>query len=438
MLQLDLDKIRRKIDHAPLFQRGGTLKSANGLLTCSMDAAIGDQCTIHSHSRGELLAEVIGFQNGTAILLPYDSNESLHAGMAVTRFAHGQYVPAGPGIMGRVIDALGRPIDGKGDLTDCTLWRVNRPSPAPLHRARIRVPFVTGQRALDGLLTCGRGQRLGIFAGSGVGKSTLLGEIAKGAEADVNIIALIGERSREVGPFLEDCLGETGLQRSAIVVSTSEQSPLLRVRAAHAAIALADFYRDQGANVLLMIDSLTRLAMAQRDIGLMLGEPPSSRGYTPSVFRLLATTIERLGNSANGSITALMTVLVDGDDFEEPVSDAVRSLVDGHIVLDRKIAERGIYPAIDVSRSISRVAIDVVDKEHTVAARKLRDIIATYGEMEDVIRIGAYSKGASRSIDLAIELMPQIGTFLRQDIGERSSFEKTRLEMFRIAAAWPW
>jgi flagellum-specific ATP synthase len=297
---------------------------------------------------------------------------------------------------------------------------------------------VTGIRAIDSVLTCGQGQRIGIFAGAGVGKSTLLGEIAKGSEADVNVIALIGERGREVAPFLEDNLGPEGMARSVVIVATSDQTPLMRVRASQAAIAIADYFRAGGANVLFMIDSLTRLAMAQRDLGLLLGEPPSARGYTPSVFQLLAQTVERLGNAAVGGITALLTVLVDGGDMDEPVSDAVRSLIDGHIVLDRKIAERNIYPAIDVARSISRVATDVMDREHAAAARKFRAILATYAEVLDLIRIGAYVRGTSPQVDTAIELMPKIEKFLKQDIGERSNFHETRAALYQITSSWPF
>jgi flagellum-specific ATP synthase len=315
---------------------------------------------------------------------------------------------------------------------------VNRPAPPALERQRIRQPFVTGIRAIDSVLTCGRGQRVGIFAGSGVGKSTLLGEIAKGSQADVNVIALIGERGREVAPFLEDCLGPDGMERSVVIVATCEQTPLMRVRASQAAIAIADYFRDSGANVLFMIDSLTRLAMAQRELGLLLGEPPSARGYTPSCFQLLANTVERLGNAAVGGITALLTVLVDGGDLDEPISDSVRSLVDGHIVLDRKIAERGFYPAIDVSQSISRVATDVVTREHALAARKFRHVLATHAEVQDLIRIGAYVRGSSPMVDRAIELMPRVEKFLKQDVGERSTFEQTRQGLLQIAAAWPY
>jgi flagellum-specific ATP synthase len=304
---------------------------------------------------------------------------------------------------------------------------------------------VTGQRAIDGLLTCGQGQRVGIFAGSGVGKSTLLGEIAKGSDADVNVIALIGERGREVKPFLEDCLGPEGMARSVVVVATCEQSPLMRVRAAQAAIAMADHFRadgvgpdGRGANVLFMLDSLTRLAMAQREMGLALGEPPSARGYTPSVFQLLATTVERLGNAAVGGITAILTVLVDGDDLDEPISDSVRSLVDGHIVLERRLAERGHYPAINIGQSVSRIAQDVIDADHKVAARKIRAILATYAEVADLIRIGAYARGSSPQVDKAVELLPAVEAFLRQSVGERTALAQTREAMARIAAAWPF
>ena len=307
-----------------------------------------------------------------------------------------------------------------------------------MERQRIRDPFVTGIRSIDSMLTCGGGQRIGIFAGSGVGKSTLLGEVAKGSEADVNVIALIGERGREVAPFLEDVLGPEGMARSVVIVATCDQTPLMRVRAAQSAIAIADYFRSEDQHVLFVIDSLTRLAMAQRELGLLLGEPPSSRGYTPSVFQTLANTVERLGNAAVGGITALLTVLVDGGDMDEPIADYVRGLVDGHIVLDRKIAERGFYPAIDVSRSISRVAVDVVDKEFAKAARKVRSILATYADVQDLIRIGAYVRGSSPQVDKAIELMPRVEKFLKQDVGERSSFEDTRAGLFQIAAAWPF
>jgi flagellum-specific ATP synthase len=438
MLGLDLPAMSRSISRTPLYQSGGRLKSVTGqLLTCKITAALGDLCSIVPDKGPPIRAEVIGFENDHAFLVPFESAENLRPGMTVLRKGGGLTVPVGASVLGRVIDGLGRPLDDLGPL-DAPTGPVHRPAPAALDRQRIREPFVTGVRAIDGMLTCGLGQRVGIFAGSGVGKSTLLGDIAKGSNADVNVIALVGERGREVAPFLEDSLGREGMARSVVVVATCEQTPLMRVRATQAAIAIADSFRDDGANVLLMVDSLTRLAIAQRELGLLLGEPPSARGYTPSVFQMLANTIERLGNSASGGITALLTVLVDGGDMDEPVADAVRSFVDGHIVLDRKIAERGFFPAIDVSRSISRVATDVVDREHALAARKFRAILSTHAEVHDLIRIGAYARGSSPQVDRALELMPRVEAFLRQDVGEHSTYEQTRARLLEIGALWPY
>ncbi len=438
MLGLDMPSLRDSITKTPLYRTGGRLRSVTGLMTASVPAAVGDHCAILRRDGEPVLAECIGFENDLAYLVPFDHAEDLRPGMPVLRKGRGLMVPTGGNLLGRVVDGLGRPMDDLGPLGNCPMKPVNRPAPPALNRQRIREPFVTGIRAIDGMLTCGVGQRVGIFAGSGVGKSTLLGEIAKGSNADVNVIALIGERGREVAPFLEDCLGEEGMARSVVVVATCEQTPIMRVRACQSAIAIADHFREGGANVLLMVDSLTRLAMAQRELGLLLGEPPSARGYTPSCFQVLANTIERLGNAAVGGITALLTVLVDGGDLDEPISDSVRSLVDGHIVLDRKIAERGFYPAIDVSRSISRVATDVIDREHAMAARKFRSVLSTYAEVQDLIRIGAYVRGSSPQVDRAIELMPRIEKFLKQDPGERSGYDQTRQLLFQIAGAWPF
>ena len=436
MLGLDLGTLNRSIVDTPLYNIGGRLESATGLLTCRMSAAIGDLCAVLTPEGEPIPAEVIGFQDRRAHLLTYDPAERLRPGTPVIKKGRHVTIPTGPHLLGRVIDGLGRPLDGKGPIPAGPEISIHRPAPNAMDRARIREPFVTGIRAIDSVLTCGRGQRVGIFAGSGVGKSTLLGEIAKGSEADVNVIALIGERGREVAPFLEDCIGTEGMARSVVVVATCEQTPLMRVRASQAAIAIADSFRDEGKNVLFMIDSLTRLAIAQREIGLLLGEPPSSRGYTPSVFQVLANTIERLGNAAVGGITALLTVLVDGGDLDEPITDAVRSLVDGHIVLDRKIAERGFYPAINVSKSISRVASEVADKAHVVAARRLRAILATYADVQDLIRVGAYAKGSDAQADLAIELVPAAEAFLRQDTGDHANFEHTRSDLLRLTSRW--
>jgi flagellum-specific ATP synthase len=438
MLSLDLNQLSRDIADHELFQTLGKIKSAKGLISCTLPAAVGDRVEIQGTQGKPMLAEVIGFSEGLAYLVPYELTENVRPGMPVVRLGQGITVPVGDGLLGRIVDGLGRPLDGKGVLRNCSTSVVRNDTPPALERARIREPFVTGQRAIDGLLTCGRGQRLGIFAGSGIGKSTLLGEITKGSEADVTVIALIGERGREVKPFLEDCLGEKGMKKTVVVVATCDQTPLMRVRASQVAITMADHYRQAGLNVLFLCDSLTRLAMAQREMGLSLGEPPSARGYTPSVFQLLATTMERLGNAVRGSITGILTVLVDGDDLDEPVSDAVRSLVDGHIVLDRRLAERGHYPAIDVARSISRTAHDVIDGEQRSAARKFRTIMATYAEVEDLIRIGAYVKGTSAPVDRAVELMPAVTAFLRQNVDERTLLSDTRTALEKIAAAWPF
>ncbi|HLJ97705.1 MAG TPA: FliI/YscN family ATPase [Gemmataceae bacterium] len=439
MLKLDLKRLCREITEREVFQTAGKLRSATGLLlSCTLPAAVGDTCEIQTLSGGNVLAEVIGFANGMAHLAAFERGGKVHPGMPVVRKGHGFSVPVGDVLLGRVLDGLGRPMDNRGPLRGCEWRSLDRAAPVPLERARIQKPFITGQRVLDGLLTLGQGQRVGIFAGSGVGKSTLLGEIAKGSAADVNVIALVGERGREVRPFLDDCIGKEGMAKSVVVVATSDQTPLMRVRAAQVAITIADAYRDRGANVLLMMDSLTRLAMAQRELGLALGEPPSARGYTPSVFQLLADTVERLGNGARGSITGILTVLVDGGDLDEPISDSVRSLVDGHIVLDRRLAERGHYPAVNVGRSVSRTAHEVTNSTHQEAARKLREILATYTEAEDLIRIGAYAKGTSPQVDRAVELMPAVLAFLKQRTNERSTWEHTETALAHIAASWPF
>jgi flagellum-specific ATP synthase len=438
MLRLNVGKLREAIQDFDGFRTVGRLHSATGMVTCSLRAAIGDQCEIVGANGRSLPAEVIGFVGSTTQLAPYEPADDLRSGMCVLHSGQRFSVPAGDGLLGRVIDGLGRPLDDRGPITNCVRQVVSQRAPSAMDRASITRPFVTGQRAIDSLLTCGRGQRVGIFAGSGVGKSTLLGEIAKGSDADVNVIAMIGERGRELRPFLDHCLGPKGLERSAIVVSTSDQTALMRIRAAQAAITIADHFRERGANVLFILDSLTRLAMAQRELGLSRGEPPSARGYTPSVFQLMATLLERLGNSAHGSITGIVTVLVEGDDLDEPVSDAARALLDGHIVLDRKLAERGHYPAIDIARSISRVFRDVSDAEHQVAARKLRAIMAAYAEVEDLLRIGAYVKGTSAQTDKAILLMRDVEKLLRQQIDERSMFQQTFVALANIACAWPF
>ena len=438
MLMLDMARLCKQVAEHDVYRTVGNLQSATGLLwSCTLPATVGDQCLVET-DRGSVRGEVIGFARGIAYVVPYEAVSEVRAGMAVVRCDSGLKTPVGDSLLGRVLDGLGRPVDNKGPLSRSLYRTVHLKPPAALHRARIARPFVTGQRALDGLLTCGWGQRVGIFSGSGVGKSTLLGEIAKGSDADVNVIALIGERGREVLPFLEDCVGPSGMEKSTVIVATCDQTPLMRVRAAHVALTIANYHRECGANVLLMLDSLTRLAMAQRELGLMLGEPPSVRGYTPSVFQLLANIIEAMGNAERGSMTGMLTVLVDGGDLDEPISDAVQALVDGHIVLDRQLAERGQYPAIHIGRSISRVSAEVTTPGHLAAARKFRAIMATLEEAEDLLRIGAYVKGTSVALDRAVELRPALGTFLQQAINENTPFADTVTAVERIAAAWPF
>lgn len=438
MLNLDLDRLRNDVEACDGFQTQGRLRVIEEGLACSLPAALGDQCRILEPSGRAVPAEVIGFRRGLAQLAPYELAEELRSGLPVVRDPERRTVPVGKGVLGRILDGIGRPIDGRGQVQPAERRVVRNTPPSPLQRGRIDRPFVTGQKVIDSLLLCGRGQRLGIFAGSGVGKSTLLGQIAKTAEADLNVICLVGERGCELRPFIEDCLGPDGLAKSAVVISSCEQLPLMRIRAVETAIAIADSFRARGKNVLFFLDSLTRLAMAQRELGLSLGEPPSARGYTPSVFQLLANTVEQLGNAATGSITGFLTVLVEGDDLGEPVADSARSLLDGHIVLDRKLAEAGHFPAINVSQSVSRAFLQVSDPAQQVAARKIRQIMAMYAEVQDLIRIGAYVKGTSPQVDKVVELMPVVNAFIQQGLSDRLTFPETKLAMQRVAAAWPY
>ncbi|MBI3408768.1 MAG: FliI/YscN family ATPase [Planctomycetes bacterium] len=435
---MNIAQLRETVEAFEVFQTTGKVRSSRGvLLSCTLPAAVGDRCQVVSNQGRSYLGEVIGFSGDMTYVVLFEHAE-VHPGMSAIRLGQGATLQVGDGLLGRIVDGLGRPIDTLGALTRCVPRHTRPRVPPPLERDRIRQVFETGQRAIDGLLTLGRGQRVGIFAGSGVGKSTLLGEIAKNSAADVNVIALIGERGREVRPFIDDCLGSRGLAKSVVVVATCDQTPLLRIQAAHAALTFADHFRDQGAHVLLLCDSLTRLAMAQRELGLALGEPPSARSYTPSVFQLLANLVERMGNSAKGSITGILTVLVEGGDMDEPIADAVRSLVDGHIVLDRRLAEAGHYPAIRISQSISRAANEITEQPHQTAVRKINAVLATYAEAEDLIRIGAYVPGTSPPLDRAMDLRPAITAVLRQPMGERTAFAETRLALEKIATAWPY
>ena len=371
------------------------------------------------------MAEVIGFDSNEAQLMPFDSGIDFRRGNLVVATNSKMRVPTGQQMLGRVIDALGNQLDQEPALDRNESIEVRFSSPDPLTRPDIVAPFVTGIRAIDGMLTLGQGQRVGLFAGSGVGKSTLLGEIAKSAESDVNVVALIGERGREVRPFIEQSLGKAGLAKSIVIVSTSDQPPLARIRASEIAVVLASWFRDQGKNVLLMLDSLTRLAHAQRELGLLLGEPPTSRGYTPSVFQKMAQLLEQLGTNQTGSITGLLTVLVDGDDMNDPVADSARSILDGHIVLDRKLAHQGHFPAINILSSASRLFNEVTSEAHQADTSIPRRVIAKYQEVEDLIQIGAYKRGMVPESDHAVDTFPAVTRFLQQKLNSPSDLAST-------------
>lgn len=384
-------------------------------------ARVGELCLIRTRGHREpLRAEVVGFKDRKVLLMPLGEMDDIAPGCEVLATRRSLEVRVGPELLGRVLDGLGNPLDRRPPAGD-TWYPVHNSPPPPLERRRITEPLSVGVRAIDGLLTCGRGQRLGIFSGSGVGKSTLLGMIARNTEAAVSVIALVGERGREVRDFLEKDLGPEGLARSVVVVATSDQPALVRIKAAFVATAIAEYFRDQGQDVLLMMDSVTRFAMAQREIGLAIGEPPATRGYTPSVFALLPRLLERSGAAARGSITGFYTVLVDGDDLNEPVTDAVRGILDGHIVLSRDLAAQNHYPAIDVLSSVSRVMIDITSPAHRRLAGEFRSVLATYRGAEDLVNIGAYARGSNPRIDRAIDLIEGLNSFLRQEVDERDS-----------------
>jgi flagellum-specific ATP synthase len=381
-------------------------------------APIGSSCQIEDPDGGRRGAEIIGFRGGRTLLMPLSDPTGIGPGARIRPLGRELPVPVGPMLRGRVLNALGEPIDGLGPLATSSTARLNNPAPAPLERPRITEQLGTGIRSIDTLLSCGRGQRLGIFAGAGVGKSVLLGMIARGSTSSVNVIGLIGERGREVREFIERDLGEAGLARSVVVAVTGDQSPLMKRRGAQLATALAESFRDSGEDVLLLMDSLTRVAQAQREIVLAAGEPPASKGYPPSVYTLLPALLERSGNSPLGSITAFYTVLVEGDDLSDPVSDAARSVLDGHIVLSRRLADRGHYPAVDVLASVSRARTDLLEKRRLEQGRKLVRWLAAMDEAEDLIQVGAYAKGSNQDVDEGLKRRARIEGFLKQDMDE--------------------
>jgi flagellum-specific ATP synthase len=391
------------------------------------DVRIGELCSIYpTNSQIPIQAEVVGIRENKVLLMPLGEVRAIGPGCDVVASGKPMMVKAGSQLLGRILDGLGQPIDGKPLPVGLEEVPIYSNPPNPLSRPRILSPLSVGVRTIDGLLTMGKGQRMGIFAGSGVGKSTLLGMISRNTTADVNVIALIGERGREVLEFIEQNLGEEGLKKSIVIVATSDQPALIRIKGALTATSIAEYFRDQGKDVLLVMDSVTRFAMAQREIGLAIGEPPTTKGYTPSVFAMLPQLLERAGTGAKGTISAIYTVLVEGDDMNEPIADAVRGILDGHIVLNRAIGGKGIFPAIDVLNSVSRVMTEITSEEHLNATRNFKKLLGSYNDAEDLINIGAYKKGSNRDIDLAVRLKPHVDSFLTQGIHETSQLEDAR------------
>lgn len=431
---IDLTKYISALDRADGIRQSGRVKQVIGLVIESQgpSAQIGEICCIQTNGGEPIKAEVVGFKENKVLLMPLGEMDGLMPGSDVQATGESLEVGVGFGLLGRVLGGLGEPIDGKGPLAIEDHYCVSNQPPNPLHRRRIEEPLSVGIKAIDSILTCGKGQRIGIFSGSGVGKSTLMGMLARNTEADINVIALIGERGREVRDFIEKDLGPEGLKRSVVIAATSDQPALVRLKGAFVATAIAEFFRDQGKDVMLMMDSVTRFAMAQREVGLAIGEPPTTRGYTPSVFATLPKLLERSGSGKHGSITGLYTVLVEADDMNEPIADAVRSILDGHIVLSRRIASKNHYPAIDVLESVSRLMIDVVSPLHNETAGRLRDLLATYKDAEDLINIGAYVSGSNPRIDQAIEKIDAINGFLKQNIDENFQYEQTVASMLEL------
>jgi len=433
MTEVSFEKLYDKLDRSTLALKMGKVKKVIGLIihAVGLKVFVGEVCDILIGENNRISAEVVGFQDESVLLMPLGDVQGIGPGCLVLPTGSALKVRVGDELLGTTLDGLGNPMDkirrkltGYGDI--------NNVPPNPFQRRKIEKVMSTGVKAIDGILTCGEGQRIGIFAGSGVGKSTLLGMIARYSDADVNVIGLIGERGREVLEFIERDLGEEGYKKSVIICATSDQPPLVRLKGAYVATAIAEYFRDQGKKVMFMMDSVTRFAMAQREIGLAIGEPPTTRGYTPSVFATLPKLLERSGMSKDGSITAFYTVLVEGDDMNEPIADAVRGILDGHIVLSRKLAGKNHFPSIDVQQSVSRVMKEVVSKEHYDFAGKLKENMARYQESEDLINVGAYAKGRNPELDRAVELKMSIDGFLKQETDDSRHYEDTLKELEKI------
>ncbi|HUO25937.1 MAG TPA: FliI/YscN family ATPase [Candidatus Aquilonibacter sp.] len=422
-----LDPFFRRLDQMSTWHSEGRVKKAVGFLVESDGpfCSVGESCEIIGADGEAHAGEVVGFRGNTVLTIPLERPSGIRFGDRVVTHGVHPSLPVGEAMLGRVIDAVGAPLDSLGNIAATEFRAIHGAPPRPMQRMPIREPLGCGIRAIDAMLTCGRGQRVGIFGGSGVGKSTLVGMMARGTSADLTVLALVGERGREVREFLEDSLGEQGRRRSVVVVATSDQSPLLRLRAALVATTVAEYFCERGRHVLLVIDSLTRFAMAQREIGLAAGEPPTAKGYTPSVFSLLAQLVERAGHFGSGSITAFYSLLMEGDDQQDPLVDAVRALLDGHIVLDRRLTAQNHYPPIAILDSLSRLLTSVCSSEHLAKIQRFRQLLASYVSSEDLIRVGAYQKGADPVLDRSIEVLPRLQAFLQQKKNEKSTFEGT-------------
>lgn len=434
MKKVDLSGLSEKLDDTKLTRNYGHITRVVGLIIESKgpEVSIGELCYIKNNDKS-VKAEVVGFDDNRVLLMPIGKMEGINPGARVIATGEKLKIKVGENMLGQILNGIGKPIlDKDKKLSGLSERPVDRKPPNPLLRKRITEPLSLGIKSIDGLLTCGKGQRVGIFAGSGVGKSTLLGMAARNTEADINVIGLVGERGREVREFIERDLGEKGLENSIVVVATSDKPALVRFKAAQITTAIAEYFRDKGQDVLLMMDSITRVAMALREVGLATGEPPATRGYPPSVFAKLPRLLERTGTNDKGTITALYTVLVEGDDFNEPVSDTVRGILDGHIDLSRELASRNHYPAIDVLSSVSRVMDDIVNEGHIEAAGELKKMLANYRESEDLINIGAYEEGSNPAVDRAIAHIDGINDFLQQGITEKSNFAQTVQQLKKV------
>ncbi|WP_088005925.1 flagellar protein export ATPase FliI [Indiicoccus explosivorum] len=429
------EELISRIPSIRTLKKSGRVSRVVGLMVESQgpESSIGDICHIRLSDGGTIAAEVVGFKGDSVVLMPFSSIRDIAAGCLVEAQGHQLEISVGPQLVGKVLDAMGQPFDGAQLPKGLVRTKTEQEPPNPLSRPPIDEKLAVGVRAIDSMLTIGKGQRIGIFAGSGVGKSTLLGMIARNTNADLNVIALIGERGREVREFIDRDLGPDGLKRSIVIAATSDSPALMRIKGAFTATAIAEYFRDRGLNVMLMMDSVTRVAMAQREIGLAVGEPPATRGYTPSVFSVLPKLLERTGTNMHGSITAFYTVLVDGDDLNEPIADTVRGILDGHIVLDRTLANKGQFPAINVLKSISRLMNHIADDRHKTAAERIRDLYYTYAKNEDLINIGAYKRGTSQEVDEAIRYEPLITEFLKQGYLENIRLEESISQLEKLA-----